>query len=169
MKKLEISDRSQAETKAPNYQYACFETCGLMVAGYYLDKKLDADAYRKACLANGAINDKFSILDHEKLMTAAGISDRVVKIDKQPTVDKIKSCIDNDNPVIISLNGEHYELINGYDEFGFYIDDPGFQGDTNTDNSLEVFHLDASGDKVFSKGHNGSHRKITTILWFEKQ
>lgn len=162
----------QYTNPAPKNKYACFFTAFFMYFRHVHGLKMTFMEYREACLANGAINDAFTIQNHNKMCAAAGFPNLVVKNTNARLREKIMELILLEKPVIFSLNGEHYESIDGYEivdgVLRFTVDDPGWQDDTYaTGDTLEVYRED-KGQKKFSVNAKGAKRAITRVYWMEQ-
>jgi hypothetical protein len=124
--------------------YACFFTCFHMYFKH-LGYKDSLKEYMNKCLSLKAIDNGFSILDRNKMAIAAGFENLKCLDTNKNLNEKIMSSLSDGILLICSLNGEHYEVIADFDK---------------------VENIDG-GKRVYSKSHDGSHRKITRIFWFE--
>lgn len=173
---LKVAPEKQDAHLDPMRAYACWFTAFHMYFTYRYPLKFSQtwEEFKKNCVKYGGMTEGFSILD------ASGSTSRIAKaagfdlVRRDTTIDicqKIMSLLDLNQPVPFSLNGEHYEMATGYkivdDRMCFEVKDPGYQNDEYCDAlTLEVFHI-KDGKRVYSKAHNGGHRKITRAYWFE--
>lgn len=164
MKQSSIHDR--------NNVYACAMTSCAMIFSYIKGTLLNLDDYAKECIRIGAMRNDFYVQDYNLMAKAAGLGNLKFKTEllTANNPDKIVSLINENHPMIINLNGEHFECVDGYDATGdlsFTLDDPGYQNDTHMDGkTLELYHLE-NGKKIYSLNHAGKHRTATKIYWFE--
>lgn len=163
----------QFDNPAPKNKYACFFTAWLMYFRHRFGMKMDFMEYRSACLKIGAIDEGFSLLSHDKMAAAAGYPNLRIKSTNEGIKEKVIELLIKEQPVPFSLNGHHYESIDGYEydsktgELLFHVDDPGWQGDTHCDSeTLEVFRF-VAGKRKYSVHDNGKKRKITRVYWTE--
>ena len=164
----------QYTNPAPKNKYACFFTAWLMYFRHVYGMKMDFMEYRDACLKAGAINDSFELLNHDKMCVAAGHPELKVKSTAAGIREKLLELLMVGQPVPFSLNGSHYESIDGFEVVGgklrFCVDDPGWQNDEYaTGDTLEVYR-EENGAQKFSvhDGKAGKKRKITRVYWAEK-
>jgi hypothetical protein len=161
----------------PQSGYACFFACYYMIFDLYSKKQgkkfMTIPAYKSACVKNGALKNDFTILSHNGMAAAAGFNN--LKEVKSQDASIIPSLIDKGIPCIISLNeGEHYELIDGYEKKGsgyiFSVTDPGYQnpptGDTYTDNIQKKMYALSNGKANYSVGKNGKPRTFNSFFYF---
>jgi len=159
----------------PKNAYACFFTAWHI---YFkaTDKNfaLSWEQYKQAAVAANAMTNDFAILDHSRMALAAGEVGMTCLNTNASMREQIVRLITAGFPVPFSLNGEHYEILNGYrtDDQGnlwFSILDPGWQNDAECSaTDLLLYHKDAAGNKIYSKGHNGRPRAITRIYYLQK-
>lgn len=173
LKKLLGQERVSQFNTDPDSKYACFFTCFFMYFRTIYGMERTFQQYKSACLAVGAIKPNFTIVDHTKMAVAAGQRNLTAKNTASKIREKIFELLLKNQPVPFSLNGAHYESIDGYEvtdsgEVLFHVDDPGGQGDTYASaDDLTVFRFDKSGKRVYSRHPNGSKRVITRVYWFE--
>jgi len=159
----------------PHDAFACFVTDFYMWFLTVCKIKISWVEYVEECKKVKAINDTFKILDRDLMAVAAGHPEFTCKDTTVNMAEKIDQLLDSGVPVIFSLSGgEHFESIDGRKAVAgvpcWTVDDPGGQGDKFCDcTTLEVFHLDANGNRVYSKNHAGGHRVITHIYWMVKR
>ena len=170
---------SQFTNKDPNNKYACFFTTLYMYFRTLHGLKLTWEQYRDKLKGAGCINEKFFIkveanVGDTRFARCAGAGPlKYCSMNGAKMREKILELLLKGQPVPFSLNGEHFESIDGYesDEAGnltFRIDDPGGQGDTHADGqTLEVFRIE-KGVRKYSVPNSGKgRRKITRIYYFE--
>lgn len=123
------------------------------------------------------MNKSFKILDHDKMLIAGGLKGyrseymAVKRATISDVIARVIESINNNLPAILSLDGNHYQLINGYekigDEFLLKIVDPGGWNDTHIEtSSMRVFKF--KGEKRIYSTHGGVHRVVTSIRFIVK-
>lgn len=154
-----------------NEHYACFFTEVHQYLTRFFGFQMTWAEYKIACVNAGALRNDFAILDRQKMADAANCGairacDSTVSIQQ-----KIDSILAQGKFAIVSLNGgEHYESIVARRQDGNYdVTDPGYQNDAQADGTtLEFFHLNATGQKIYSADSKGGRRAPTHVYWFEK-
>lgn len=168
---------SQFANKDPNNKYACFFTTLFMYFKTLHGLKLTWEQFRDALKEAGCINNKFYIkveanTGDTRFAQCAGAGPlKYCSLNGAKMREKILELLLKGQPVPFSLNGEHFESIDGFETDGglvFKVDDPGGQGDTFADGeTLEVFRLE-NGVRKYSVPNSGKgRRKITRIYYFE--
>lgn len=170
---------SQFANKDQNNKYACFFTTLFMYFRTLHGLKLTWEQYRDKLKESGAINDKFYIKveanegDTRFARCAGAGALKYCSLAGAKMREKILELLLKGQPVPFSLNGEHFESIDGYDtdkdgNLTFRVDDPGGQLDTFADGqTLEVFRIE-NGVRKYSVPNSGKgRRKITRIYYFE--
>lgn len=172
LKKLLGQERVSQFNTDPDSKFACFFTTFFMYFRTTRKMKLSFQEYKRECLRVGAIKQNFTILDHSKMAAAAGYPTLTSKNTASKIKEKIFELLLKEQPVPFSLNGAHYESIDGYEvtdagELLFHVDDPGGQGDTFCEaDTLKVFRIE-KGKRIYSRHPNGAQRVITRVYWFE--
>jgi len=171
-KKVNLKQKTVSQfNKYPGDKAACFMTAFYMYFVTVYRMTLTWVEYAEACKAAKAIRDDFRILDRTRMAIAAGRPELKCHDTNEGIAEKIDELLDKGCPVPFSLNGDHYESIDGRDILNgvpvWTVDDPGGQGDTLADcTTLEVFHVNAKGERVYSKNSKGGRRKITRVYYF---
>lgn len=173
---LKVIPEKQYNNTDPMRAFACWFTTFHMYFKYRfpLSFSLSWEEFKTKCVECGGIKSDFTILDvsGKPSMIAKAAGQNLVREDA--TKDISAKCLDLlaiSQPIPVSLNGEHYELITGKKEvlgmLCFEVVDPGWQNDEFINClTLEAFKV-VNGKAVFSKGHDGGHRKVTRVFWFE--
>lgn len=159
----------------PKNKKACFFTAFYMYFRTVHKYRGTFAEYKAACIAAGACNEAFTILDHSLMAKAAGQAGLVCKNTSTRLKEKIFELLLKGEPVVFSLNGEHYESIDGYEtteenKLRFTVDDPGWQNDAFADaDELQVYRETKPGVRSYSVPNSGKGRRtITRVYWFEK-
>lgn len=176
IKESQFFDDSDRRRTDPNSKYACFFTAAWSYFRNRNGLKLSWDDYKAACLKAKAIREDFYLLDRDAMATAAGVNAKCIDEGGAGIAARALQLITLGKTCLMSLNGEHYESIvgvekyeddSGADRLRFLIEDPGAQGDTFADyDDLIVYHEGDGGQRIYSKSHNGSKRKITRLFWW---
>ena len=172
MKTLEIPYYSQLDKGAEYYINDCLAACMRMVWGYYrlsLGKEnpvnVTVNEFSKIIYESTA--DLGSILDVYKLPYPRAIPYVPVSKENGITIDRIKSEIENNHPVIALILYDkirqiksigHFVVVVGYDENNLIIHDPYYKCSGNTSRELtcgayrKVIQIDF--DKAVNPGVN---------------
>lgn len=173
-KLLPIERINQYKIKESNNEYACFFTSYVMQLSYMSGKKLVPEQFDDVCKNAKVINDKFRILagGHEKIYVCAGLPQytslylAVTKSSQLEVLRRVIASINADLPCIVSLDGNHFQLVNGYeyrnDELLLNIVDPGGWVDTHLETStMRVFKF--KGEQRIYSQYKGVHRVGTSF------
>ena len=177
VRESQFFDESGKPRTDPNSKYACFFTAAWSYFRKHYSLKLSWDAYKKACVAAGAMRNDFYLLDRDKMATAAGAKAKCIEEVGAGIASRAIQLIMLGKTCLFSLNGEHYESIVGVEKFEapdgteklrFLLEDPGGQGDTFADyDDLICYHEGKGGQRIESKNSKGGRRKITRLYWWQ--